>query len=300
MAKLKTKEELIASYKKANKGRKEYLANAAGFDSPEEYLAHLEKKPSVMTGSAVPAPAPPPEPATDLPREEGEMLDMVIAFDTTGSMNSYIGEVRSRVKVMVNDLFAKTPNLRIKIVAFGDYCDMQSASEFGKAYQYTALTNDKQVLIDFIQTAKNTGGGDGDEFYELVIKKVVEETDWRSEAVKTFLLIGDCNPHQVGYTYKSNVVNNTIDWVEECYKAKEKGIKIDTLSIDDLAFYERVSEITGGLNIPFRSSKNLSQVLEGLTYVRTSEVNFTEAKAKAEATGDAELIGAYKSMTNIL
>lgn len=42
MAKLKTRDELLADLSKANKARKEVLANRAGFSSVEEYKKHLQ------------------------------------------------------------------------------------------------------------------------------------------------------------------------------------------------------------------------------------------------------------------
>jgi len=41
MKKLKTKEELLYDFKKANKNRRLVLANRAGFDTPDEYRQHL-------------------------------------------------------------------------------------------------------------------------------------------------------------------------------------------------------------------------------------------------------------------
>lgn len=67
------------------------------------------------------------------------MLDMVIAFDTTGSMSAYINAVKTHVKELVPKLFSSNPDLRIGIVAFGDYCDMKSKDNFGKAYQVLNL-----------------------------------------------------------------------------------------------------------------------------------------------------------------
>ena len=127
-------------------------------------------------------------------------LDMVIAFDTTGSMNSYIGQVKNHVSGLVPQLLKDNPNMRIGIVAFGDYCDMVSATEFGKAYQVLYPTSNEQDIISFVKNAQSTGGGDADEFYELVIKKITEETPWREDATKTVLFIADCNPHKVGYS----------------------------------------------------------------------------------------------------
>lgn len=146
-------------------------------------------------------------------------LDMVIAFDTTGSMANYIGAVKEHVKELVPKLFKQNPDLRIGVVAFGDYCDMPSKDEFGKAYQVCELTDNENELIEFITNAHRTNGGDSDEFYELVIKKIVEETDWREGSTKAVLLIADANPHRVGYSYSDRVVNNQIDWRKEAKKA---------------------------------------------------------------------------------
>ena len=48
-------------------------------------------------------------------------LDMVIAFDTTGSMARYIGAVRKEVSELIPQLFKDNEDLRLGIVAFGDY-----------------------------------------------------------------------------------------------------------------------------------------------------------------------------------
>lgn len=91
-------------------------------------------------------------------------LDMVIAFDTTGSMASYIDAVKKHVKELIPKLFKQNPDLRIGIVAFGDYCDMPSKDRFGKAYQVCELTDNENRLIEFITKAQSTSGGDSDEF----------------------------------------------------------------------------------------------------------------------------------------
>lgn len=166
------------------------------------------------------------------------MLDMVIAFDTTGSMNAYIKAVKLQVKELIPKLFKQNPDLRIGIVAFGDYCDMPSKDRFGKAYQVCELTDNENRLIEFITKAQSTSGGDSDEFYELVIKKIVEETNWREGSTKAVLLIADAEPHRVGYSYNDRVVNNQIDWREEAKKAAEKGIKFDTLTINKTGWYK--------------------------------------------------------------
>ena len=148
------------------------------------------------------------------PKEDGK-LDMVIAFDTTGSMSAYIDAVRKEVADLIPKLFKDNPELRLGIVAFGDYCDMRNAKDFGIAYQCIMPTDNENELIRFIKESKDTSGGDGDEFYELVIKKIVEETPWREGSSRSILLIADAEPHGLGYSYENIIKGNQIDWREE-------------------------------------------------------------------------------------
>lgn len=223
-------------------------------------------------------------------------LDMVIAFDTTGSMASYIDAVKKHVKELIPKLFRQNPDLRIGVVAFGDYCDMPSKDEFGKAYQVCELTDNENRLIEFITNAQNTNGGDGDEFYELVIRKTVEETDWREGSTKAVLLIADAEPHRVGYSYSDRVVNNQIDWREEARKAAGKGIKFDTLIINKTGWYKELSSTTNGVSASFSTSSKTSHLVEAAALARGGEKTRGLYKATMdsfEASGDTEMTAVY-------
>nr|DAM56144.1 MAG TPA: hypothetical protein [Caudoviricetes sp.] len=224
------------------------------------------------------------------------MLDMVIAFDTTGSMNAYIKAVKLQVKELIPKLFKQNPDLRIGIVAFGDYCDMPSKDRFGKAYQVCELTDNENRLIEFITKAQSTSGGDSDEFYELVIKKIVEETNWREDSTKAVLLIADAEPHRVGYSYNDRVVNNQIDWREEAKKAAEKGIKFDTLTINKTGWYKELSSTTNGVSAPFSTSSKTSQLVEAAALARGGEKTrglYETTMDSFEASGDTEMTAVY-------
>lgn len=224
------------------------------------------------------------------------MLDMVIAFDTTGSMSSYIGAVKKHVEELVPKLFKSNPDLRIGIVAFGDYCDMPSKNNFGKAYQVLDLTNNENEVISFVKNAQDTSGGDGDEFYELVIKKITEETSWREGSTKAVLLIADASPHGIGYTYRGRVENNQIDWKEEAKKASELGIKFDTMTISAVNWYKELSAITNGISVPFKNSRKTSQVVEAAALSRGGERTRGLYKATMDFfAGDAEMTAVYNA-----
>lgn len=221
------------------------------------------------------------------------MLDMVIAFDTTGSMSAYIGNVKEHVVGLIPKLFSSNPNLRLGIVAFGDYCDMQSTLVYGKAYQCLGLTNDENKIIEFINNVKNTNGGDGDEFYELVIKKITEETDWRKDSEKSVLLIGDANPHKSLYIYSNEQYQ--IDWRKEAKKASEKGIKFDTLRIhEEVVWYKELSKMTNGVSLPFGNSKKMADVVYSSTLARGGETTKSAfVEMSMTMADDAEMSAVY-------
>lgn len=232
------------------------------------------------------------------------MLDMVIAFDTTGSMASYIKAVRDHVIDLIPKLFVANPKLKVSIVAFGDYCDMDSKSNFGKAYQVIDLTNNEDKLIKFVKEAEDTFGGDGDEFYELVLKKIIEETSWREGSTKSVLLIADANPHEVGYSFGDIVRNNQINWREEAKKAATRGIKIDTMQCDvEKTWYKELSKMTNGINLPFKTNSKTSQVIEAASYARGGESTrrlFKTTLNSALASGDTEISAVYTAYSKEL
>lgn len=200
-------------------------------------------------------------------------LDMVIAFDTTGSMKTYIGDVKKHVAKLIPKLLKANSDMRIGIVAFGDYCDMPKKGVFGNAYQVLPLTNDKDSIVNFVTYAKDTSGGDADEFYELVIKKITEETNWREEATKSVLLIADANPHPIGYNYPGLVENSQIDWEKEAKKSAALGIGWDTMNIrpSSEAWLKKLSKLTNGTSVPFYTSGNTSNLIEAAAYAKGGE-----------------------------
>lgn len=223
------------------------------------------------------------------------VLDMVIAFDTTGSMAAYIDAVRQEVAELIPRLFKDNEDLRLGIVAFGDYCDMNNAQDFGDAYQCLMPTNNENDIIKFVRETKNTSGGDGDEFYELVIKKIVEETPWREDSTRAILLISDADPHPLGYTYKDYVVGNRIDWRMEASKAAEMKIKIDTVTITDSPWYKELSKMTNGISVPFASGHKTARLVETATMARGSMKSREKFDMLFDECMDGECLGVFSA-----
>lgn len=226
-------------------------------------------------------------------------LDMVIAFDTTGSMARYIGAVRKEVSELIPQLFKDNDDLRLGIVAFGDYCDMNNAQDFGDAYQRIAPTDNENELIKFVLNSHDTSGGDGPEFYELVIKKIVEETPWREGSTRSILFIADAVPHELGYNYKDYVINNRIDWRAEAHKAAEMEIAIDTVTITGAPWFVELSALTDGVCVPFHTGRKTSQLVKASVFARSSHACRAMFDKLCDECDDPEMSDVYASYKDV-
>jgi hypothetical protein len=156
-------------------------------------------------------------------------------------------------------------------------------------------TNNENDIIKFVMNTKDTSGGDGDEFYELVIKKIVEETPWREDSVKAILLISDANPHPLGYTYEDYIVGNQIDWRKEAEKAAHKKIKIDTVTITDAPWYKELSRMTNGISVPFETGYKTARLVEAAAMSRGSFKSRAKFDLLMEECDDIEMRNVYDS-----
>ena len=105
----------------------------------------------------------------------GGKVDVVFSFDTTGSMYACLAEVRRGVKEAIRRLKADVRDIRIAIIAHGDYCDAHGSY----VTKMIGFTEDETLLCNFVQTVGATGGGDADECYELVLKEARTKLKWR-------------------------------------------------------------------------------------------------------------------------
>lgn len=174
---------------------------------------------------------------------------------------------------------------------------MNNAQDFGDAYQSILPTANENELIKFVLNSKDTSGGDGPEFYEQVIKKIVEETPWREGSTRSILLIADATPHELGYTCQEYVVGNQIDWRIEARKAADKKIKIDTVAITDEQRFKELSAITNGISVPFKNSYKTAELVRASVMSRGSmeaRCNFDVLMDACEDDEMRKVYAAYK------
>ena len=155
----------------------------------------LTKKASSVKAGGYTAPPLPP----------GGLIEIAISFDTTGSMYGCLAEVKGKIQDIVQKLQADIPGIRIAIIAHGDYCD--KANYIVKWIDFGA---DVKEICDFVENVGQTSGGDGDECYELVLRRAQEVLSWTPGSQRSLVIIGDAPPHEPGYKYGD--FTNDIDW----------------------------------------------------------------------------------------
>ena len=175
------------------------------------------------------------------------LVDVVFSFDTTGSMAAVIDSVRTSLSETIDRLFLDVVGIKVGVMIHGDYCDSPDM------FWILQPTQNLETLKAFIKFGPNTGGGDYDECYELVLKTAVNDLKWTAD-VKVLVMIGDATPHEKGYECSS--ISNDIDWTEQVQALKAKNITVfschaePSLNKDSLPFYLEISKGTGGFYFP--------------------------------------------------
>jgi hypothetical protein len=132
-------------------------------------------------------------PEEELTLERGaasKPLDLILAFDTTGSMRPYIQNVREKIDYLVQGLF-KLMDIRIALIGVGDHCDGRFMLQ---SYPFSA---DVEALRRTIHDIRGTSGGDYPEAFECLFRQLNQDPQWRSERPMVLVLITDSVPHGV-------------------------------------------------------------------------------------------------------
>lgn len=122
-------------------------------------------------------------------RLRADGLDLVITFDSTGSMGGEIAQVKRQIERIGSALIQLIPKTRISICTYRDEGD-----DF--IVRGLPLTNQLDSVIAFLDTVAADGGGDEPEAVHAGLEWSISENEFRRQARKIILLFGDAPPHQ--------------------------------------------------------------------------------------------------------
>ena len=117
-------------------------------------------------------------------------LDIVITFDSTGSMGGEIRQVTRQISRIGNALARLVPQARIGL------CTYRDTDSAGYVVRGLPLTKDLQQVERFLAGVSADEGGDLPEAVHAGLNWAVENNDFRSNARKVILLFGDAPPHR--------------------------------------------------------------------------------------------------------
>ena len=227
-----------------------------------------------------------------------EIIDVMISFDTTGSMAPCIGQVRTNVAALVESLFKDIPDLRIGIIAHGDYCDAPPRGNY--VTKMLDLSRDVKGITNFVKTVESTGGGDAPECYELVLHEARSLASWQTGRNKVLVMIGDATPHPVNY----HLNTKRLDWKKECADLAGAGVSVYTVqclrhhnSAD--FFWQGMAEITGGHHMVLDKFENIRDLIKAVCYKQQS-VEALETFVRAVESGGRMTSGMSKVYSTLL
>lgn len=201
-------------------------------------------------------------------------IDLLVSFDTTGSMYPVLAQVRREVEQFVKTMFTEFTDLRLGIIAHGDYCDKDNPYTI----RMMDFTRDEVKLCKFVRETEKTFGGDADECYELVLNTAHKCLDWRDDADKIMIMIGDASPH--GVYYRDN--KEGLDWEKEAGILAKEGIKIFAVHAlasyrsSSRAFYKRIAEKTLGVYLTLDMFNEIVDLIKATCYQQGGEERLNE------------------------
>jgi hypothetical protein len=207
-----------------------------------------------------------------------ESIDLIFSFDTTGSMYPCLTQVRRQVEQTVKRLFRDIPNIRIGIIAHGDYCDGPAViTKFD-------LSTDQNAICNFVRTVQPTYGGDAPEAYELALHES-RTFSWTSGKNKALVLIGDDVPH--GPSYAANTKN--LDWRNELGLLMESNINVYAVQAlgrrHATKFYQEVAQKTGGYHLELNQFADVVNLLLAVAYKQQGTEQLYKFEQEVQGAG---------------
>ncbi len=181
-------------------------------------------------------------------------LDVVLVIDGTGSMRFVMNEVKAKMQKLVLAIHRLVPVARIGIVQFGGR---------GEADQIQPFTTSSAQLQTFLSNINAQNGSyDWREDTLTAVKTAVDQMQWRPDAKKVIVLVGDTPPWDEDFAPIMNLITtfrgqngtfNTVDVTQEEHELFEReALNAKTISpLPDFYLltqraYQEMARVGGG------------------------------------------------------
>jgi hypothetical protein len=206
----------------------------------------------------------------DLPK-----LDLVFTIDKTGSMGPLLNSMKTNFRKIYAELAdAENYDVRFGLVVYQDWAQEGTDEDGSNVVDSWRFTWDDAEFMEHMGSIVAGGGGDGPEAVECGLKRALD-MDWREDAVKVCILIGDAPPHGLGETndaFKAGAPEEDMDVFCTLERMYDKGIRVYGIgcepALSDLYlhgsdFWFAAAYKTGGLAIALKAPSALAEVVIG-------------------------------------
>lgn len=199
-------------------------------------------------------------------------LDVVLMFDTTGSMYGFLEEVRRELSRLASEVRDSVPHARVGVIAYGDYCDQYVTKVLD-------LTDNFDAVSDFVRSVEPTGGGDAPEAVEDALHQA-NRLGWRLGSSRAVVLVGDAPPHGVEdrihhYDYKA-----------ETDVLGQKGVRVYATQCGGDKTTERVFRwMAGQTRGTYLNLENIQDLVDLLIGICMKEVGLLDAYIEKLSAG---------------
>lgn len=207
--------------------------------------------------------------------------DVVISFDSTGSMAPAISVVRSKIESFITTLFDSVDGLRIGIINHGSYCDVN------RLIDVHDLSTNKNSLVNFLRRTRNTNGCDmRHASYEYVLQRA-QSLDWQA-STRALIMIGDCEPHPIDY--KGNYGYVIPDWYSVSHiLVNTYNIKIYPIQAlnrrEHTHFYKILSQLSDTPKLDLMQFSDVAEYLTAVIYAQSSTQHVEQYADKLQTEG---------------
>lgn len=190
-------------------------------------------------------------------------LDLVICFDSTGSMGGEIMQLKTKISKINAALFKLVPSARISIVTYRDIGDEYVVKGL-------PLTKDARAIEEYLQPIAAAGGGDEPEAVQEGLRWSVEKNTFRKDAVKVLLLFGDAPPHDPDIPTCVKIAGD--------FRTKQRGIvSTVTCRTGKLPSFEEIAKAGGGEAFEAKDDKQIVEQLIVLVFGSENRSKVVEA-----------------------
>lgn len=228
-----------------------------------------------------------------------EAIEVIFAFDTTGSMYPCLTQVRRNLSATIKRLFKDIPHIRIGVMAIGDDANRHEVYDI----RTLDLTSDEKKVTSWVDSVAPTHGGGPHANYERVLNEARMNISWSAGKSKVLVIIGDEVPHGPSFIHNNG---KKYDWRNDLGLLLEANVNVHGVHClpgirpASKSFYEEIARKTGGFYLTLEQFTSITDLILAICYKEagSSYVEAYEKEVVSEGRMNRGMNRAFNTILN--